>query len=102
MSRIPFRKNMVYFSCSGTFPVLFFLPGIWIVTPEYVSESVKKGSWLPEEPYELDVVSWTPGASNPVRMWREKVASGTSAGAFDGWSVLLMIDEPDRRGKFKR
>ncbi|XP_062310121.1 SMC5-SMC6 complex localization factor protein 1 isoform X1 [Osmerus eperlanus] len=76
--------------------------GIWIVTPEYVLESVKKGSWLPEEPYELDVVSWTPGASNPVRMWREKVASGTSAGAFDGWSVLLMIDEPDRRGKFKR
>ena len=85
---------MVYFSCcfSGTFSVLF-PPGIWIVTPEYVSESVKRGSWLSEEPYELNVV---------VRKWRENVASGTSAGAFDGWSVLLMIDEPDRRGKFKR
>ncbi|CAB1321545.1 unnamed protein product [Coregonus sp. 'balchen'] len=76
----------------------------WIVTPEYIFDSVKNGLWLPEGPYELDIVSMggVPGASNPVKVWRERVTSGAMAGAFEGWRVLLMVNEPTHRDMLRR
>ncbi|XP_041760476.2 SMC5-SMC6 complex localization factor protein 1 isoform X1 [Coregonus clupeaformis] len=78
--------------------------GKWIVTPEYIFDSVKNGLWLPEGPYELDIVSMggVPGASNPVKVWRERVTSGAMAGAFEGWRVLLMVNEPTHRDMLRR
>ncbi|KAL7391974.1 hypothetical protein ABVT39_017525 [Epinephelus coioides] len=76
--------------------------GKWVVTPEYVLDSFKHGSWLAEGPYE---VAFSTGATSPfypVRQWREKVASGRLAGAFQGWRVLLMVQEPTRRAMFRR
>ncbi|XP_042344134.1 SMC5-SMC6 complex localization factor protein 1 isoform X2 [Plectropomus leopardus] len=76
--------------------------GKWVVTPEYVLDSVKNGSWLPEGPYEVAISTGATSSFYPVRQWREKVASGRLAGAFQGWRVLLMVQEPTRRAMFKR
>lgn len=72
------------------------------MTPDYVLDSVKNGSWLAEEPYEIAVSTRAKSAFYPVRPWREKVASGRIAGAFQGWRVHLMVQEPTRRAMFKR
>ncbi|XP_044051198.1 SMC5-SMC6 complex localization factor protein 1 [Siniperca chuatsi] len=76
--------------------------GKWVVTPDYVLDSVKNGSWLAEGPYEVTISTGATSAFYPVRQWREKVASGRLTGAFQGWRVLLMIQEPTRRAMFKR
>lgn len=77
-------------------------PGKWVVTPDYVLDSIKNGSWLAEEPYEIAISTHAKSAFYPVRPWREKVFSGKIAGAFQGWRVLLMVQEPIRRAIFKR
>nr|XP_046243026.1 SMC5-SMC6 complex localization factor protein 1 isoform X2 [Scatophagus argus]XP_046243027.1 SMC5-SMC6 complex localization factor protein 1 isoform X2 [Scatophagus argus]XP_046243028.1 SMC5-SMC6 complex localization factor protein 1 isoform X2 [Scatophagus argus] len=76
--------------------------GKWVVTPDYVLDSIKNGSWLPEGPYEVALSTCTTSTFYPVRQWREKVASGRITGAFQGWRVLLMVQEPTRRAMFKR
>ncbi|XP_061762232.1 SMC5-SMC6 complex localization factor protein 1 isoform X4 [Nerophis ophidion] len=76
--------------------------GKWVVTVNYVLDSVKNGSWLPEEPYELSVSTGTKSVFYPVRQWREKVISGKISGAFQGWRVLLMVRNTNRSPVFKR
>ncbi|XP_072290099.1 SMC5-SMC6 complex localization factor protein 1 [Eucyclogobius newberryi] len=76
--------------------------GKWVVTPNYVLDSVKNGSWLPEELYEVAISTSTSSTFYPVRQWRQKVVSGKLKGAFQGWRVLLMVQEPARRAMFKR
>ncbi|XP_039875048.1 SMC5-SMC6 complex localization factor protein 1 isoform X5 [Simochromis diagramma] len=76
--------------------------GKWVVTPDYVLDSVKNGSWLTEEPYEVAISTGSSAAFYPVKQWREKVASGRLKGAFQGWRVLLMVQGSTRRAMFKR
>ncbi|KAI3372465.1 hypothetical protein L3Q82_022954 [Scortum barcoo] len=76
--------------------------GKWVVTPDYVLDSVKNGSWLAEGPYEVAISTASSSTFYPVRQWREKVASGRLKGAFQGWRVVLMVQEPTRRAMFKR
>uniref|UniRef100_UPI0037E83D23 SMC5-SMC6 complex localization factor protein 1 n=1 Tax=Semicossyphus pulcher TaxID=241346 RepID=UPI0037E83D23 len=76
--------------------------GKWVLTPNYVLDSVKHGSWLAEGPYEISISTSTASSFYPVRQWREKVASGRLTGAFQDWSVLLMVQEPTRWAMFKR
>ncbi|KAK2837414.1 hypothetical protein Q5P01_014626 [Channa striata] len=76
--------------------------GKWVVTPEYVLDSIKNASWLAEGPYEVAISTGATSTFYPVRQWREKVATGRLTGAFQGWRVLLMVQEPSRRAMFKR
>ncbi|KAM3610653.1 uncharacterized protein V6R79_006985 [Siganus canaliculatus] len=76
--------------------------GKWVVTPDYVLDSVRNGSWLAEGPYEITLATRSTSTFYPVRQWREKVASGRITGAFQDWKVLLMVQEPARRAMFKR
>lgn len=76
--------------------------GKWVVTPDYVLDSVKKGTWLAEGPYEITISTQVNSAIYPARKWRENVANGRIQGAFEGWKVLLMVQEPTRRDMFKR
>ncbi|XP_072520983.1 SMC5-SMC6 complex localization factor protein 1-like isoform X2 [Salminus brasiliensis] len=78
--------------------------GKWIVTPEFVLDSLKHKVWLSEASYELNLTAnlKTPAITNPVQKWREKVARGMVSGAFQGWVVCLYIEESDRRGMFER
>ncbi|KAM9392215.1 SMC5-SMC6 complex localization factor protein 1 isoform 1-T1 [Pholidichthys leucotaenia] len=76
--------------------------GKWVVTPDYVLDSVKKGSWLAEGPYEVALSTASKTPFYPVKQWREKVASGKISGAFQGWTVLLMVQKPTRRAMFTR
>ncbi|XP_026044580.1 SMC5-SMC6 complex localization factor protein 1 isoform X2 [Astatotilapia calliptera] len=76
--------------------------GKWVVTPDYVLDSVKNGSWLAEEIYEVAISTGSSAAFYPVKQWREKVASGRLKGAFQGWRVLLMVQGSTRRAMFKR
>ncbi|XP_061117005.1 SMC5-SMC6 complex localization factor protein 1 isoform X2 [Conger conger] len=76
--------------------------GIWVVRPEYVQDSRRARAWLPEEPYELDLASGSPGATNPIRAWRQRVGSGSVRGAFQDWSVLLLVEDAQHRATFQR
>ncbi|XP_071338732.1 SMC5-SMC6 complex localization factor protein 1 [Trachinotus anak] len=76
--------------------------GKWVVTPDYVLDSVKNGSWLAEGPYEVAISTGATSAFHLTRQWREKVVSGRLTGAFQGWRVLLMVQEPTRRAMFIR
>ncbi|XP_061585934.1 SMC5-SMC6 complex localization factor protein 1 isoform X2 [Cololabis saira] len=76
--------------------------GKWVVTPEYVLDSVKYGSWLAEGPYEVAILTNSSTSFHPVRQWREKVANGKIKGAFQGWKVLLIVQEPTKRAMFRR
>ncbi|XP_056145993.1 SMC5-SMC6 complex localization factor protein 1 [Lampris incognitus] len=76
--------------------------GKWVVTPEYVLDSVKHGSWLAEEPYEIALFPGTPSAFYPVRQWREKLDKGSLEGAFHNWRVLLMVKDPSCWATFER
>ncbi|KAI1900406.1 hypothetical protein AGOR_G00049620 [Albula goreensis] len=87
----PLASEKLLAACAG---------GKWLVTPGYVLDSVRNGVWLPEEAYELDITSRTPGTANPIRVWRERVSSGSVLGAFQDWSVVLLLD--DRSDIFKR
>ncbi|XP_051923349.1 SMC5-SMC6 complex localization factor protein 1 isoform X2 [Hippocampus zosterae] len=80
----------------------FCAAGKWVVTPNYVLDSVRNRSWLPEGPYEVAVPTDPMSAFYPVRQWREKVTSGAITGAFQGWMVLLMIQDSSRSVMFKR
>ncbi|TST10046.1 SMC5-SMC6 complex localization factor protein 1 [Bagarius yarrelli] len=69
--------------------------GKWIVTPQFVLDSVKNRAWLPEAPYELNLIATIkdPVTTNPLQTWREKVARGITSGAFQplcsslNWSI---------------
>ncbi|XP_067376833.1 SMC5-SMC6 complex localization factor protein 1 isoform X2 [Channa argus] len=76
--------------------------GKWVVTPDYVLDSIKNGSWLAEGPYEVAISTGATSTFYPVRQWREKVATRRLTGAFQGWRVLLMVQEPSRRAMFIR
>nr|XP_015827906.2 SMC5-SMC6 complex localization factor protein 1 isoform X1 [Nothobranchius furzeri] len=80
----------------------FCAAGKWVVTPKYVLDSVKNGSWLDERSYEVAIFTRSSAAFYPVRQWREKVTNSRITGAFQGWRVLLMVQEPTRRDMFKR
>ncbi|XP_077571592.1 SMC5-SMC6 complex localization factor protein 1-like isoform X2 [Stigmatopora nigra] len=79
----------------------FCAAGKWILTPNYVLDSVDNGSWLPEGPYEVSIPSHVMNCHS-VRDWREKVTSGAITGAFQGWSVLLIIQDAAFSVIFKR
>ncbi|XP_069043625.1 SMC5-SMC6 complex localization factor protein 1 isoform X2 [Lepisosteus oculatus] len=61
--------------------------GIWVLRPEYVTESARAGRWLAEEPRE-----W----GSPARRWRGQ------AGAFRGWRVALLLGDAGKRKVFER
>ncbi|XP_059406134.1 SMC5-SMC6 complex localization factor protein 1-like [Carassius carassius] len=76
--------------------------GKWIVTPEFVLDSVNQKAWLPEASYELNLTAQTPETPNPLKTWRERVSNGTVFGAFQDWVVLIEIDDPAKRSVFVR
>ncbi|XP_061674250.1 SMC5-SMC6 complex localization factor protein 1 isoform X2 [Syngnathoides biaculeatus] len=76
--------------------------GKWIVTPDYIMDSVQNGFWLSEGLYEVAVPTGTTSAFYPARHWRKKVTSGEITGAFQGWKVLLMIEDLTYSVMFKR
>ncbi|RXN21212.1 SMC5-SMC6 complex localization factor 1-like protein [Labeo rohita] len=74
--------------------------GKWIVTPEFVLDSVTQNAWLPEASYELNLTAQNPETPNPLKTWRKRVANGTVSGAFQDWVVLIDIDDTARRSVF--
>lgn len=76
--------------------------GKWVVTPEFVLDSVNQMAWLPEATYELNLTAQTPEIPNPLKTWRERVVNGTVSGAFQDWVVLIDTDDPTRRSMFVR
>ncbi|XP_060893948.1 SMC5-SMC6 complex localization factor protein 1 [Labrus mixtus] len=76
--------------------------GKWVVFPDYVLESVKNGTWLAEGPFEISIPTGSTSSFYPVRQWRRKVTSGRLKGAFQGWRVLLMVQDPTNLAVFKR
>ncbi|XP_062873924.1 SMC5-SMC6 complex localization factor protein 1 [Trichomycterus rosablanca] len=103
-----YKEKMTHLIVAKPLPSEKFLSacaaGKWIVSPQYVLDSAKQNTWLPEASYELNLTAnlHTSVIMNPLRDWREKVAQGITSGAFQGWVVYLQTDDPVRRDMFKR
>ncbi len=72
--------NLFFFSVSGK----------WVVTPEFVLDSVNQKAWLPEASYELNLTAQTPETPNPLKTWRKRVSNGTVSGAFQVKVIILL------------
>ncbi|XP_053509968.1 SMC5-SMC6 complex localization factor protein 1 [Ictalurus furcatus] len=78
--------------------------GKWIVTPQFVLDSVKHKAWLAEASYELNLTANAQASviANPLQKWRKKVAQGITSGAFQSWVVYLEIEDHVKRARFER
>ncbi|XP_078531514.1 SMC5-SMC6 complex localization factor protein 1 isoform X2 [Lissotriton helveticus] len=78
--------------------------GKWVLTKEYVIDSVKSGRWLDEAAYEWGCTFEKDSqVKSAPKRWREKLSLAGSLGAFHGWKVVLLIKESDkRRDAFQR
>ena len=85
-------SSSVYHKAYSIIPVFL---GKWIVTPEYVLDSLKLNTWLPEALYEVNLSIQSLGFTNPVQAWREKVARGVVSGAFQ----VNVWESPNSRKK---
>lgn len=70
---------------------MLYVLGKWIVTPQFVLDSVKHKAWLAEASYELNLTANAQASviANPLQKWRKKVAQGITSGAFQVRSVVL-------------
>ncbi len=68
----------------------FSVSGKWVVTPEFVLDSVNQKAWLPEALYELNLTAQTPETPNPLKTWRKRVSNGTVSGAFQVKVIILL------------
>lgn len=71
--------------------------GIWVLRPEYMDECQKAGKWLPEADWEWQG-GWTDTGEEAAikaapRNWRTHLSCGHAKGAFEGWTVLLAVDQ---------
>ncbi|MBN3286472.1 SLF1 protein, partial [Polyodon spathula] len=82
--------------------------GKWILPLEYVFDSVKHGRWLNEQSYRWDssvTKDWSLHELqilNSAKCWRQKLASSKMPGAFQGWKVVLLIEDDEHRKMFER
>jgi hypothetical protein len=71
--------------------------GIWVLRPQYMDACGEAGRWLPEADYEW-LGGWTDSGEEAAikaapRNWRLHQAGGSASGAFEGWTVLLAVDQ---------
>ncbi|XP_058230754.1 SMC5-SMC6 complex localization factor protein 1 [Hemibagrus wyckioides] len=103
-----YKETMTHLITTNPTPSEKFLAacaaGKWIVTPQFVLDSVKHKAWLPEASYELNLTAniKAPVTANPLQKWRENVARGITSGAFQDWVVYLEIEDHVRRAMFER
>lgn len=78
--------------------------GKWVLTKEYVIDSVKSGRWLDEATYEWSCAfEKNSQIKSAPKRWREELSLTGSPGAFHKWKVVLLIKESDkRRDAFQR
>ncbi|XP_001633927.2 uncharacterized protein LOC5513685 isoform X2 [Nematostella vectensis] len=78
--------------------------GKWLLRKEYLEDSFAAQQWLDEELYEWNDACNVPGlrqdhVSAPMR-WRK--LSEKERGPFDGWNVLVLVNDAKRRIAYKR
>lgn len=71
--------------------------GIWILRQEYIEACKKEGRLLPEGDWEWQP-SWNDSEADAAlkaapRNWRLHLQTSKKKGAFDGWVVLLAVDQ---------
>lgn len=79
--------------------------GKWILRPDFLDDSIAKGSFVDEESYEISAPSGPSRAStittslaSATRRWRLKVAEEGGRGAFSDWRVALAVEQNVREG----
>ncbi|KAJ3187995.1 DNA topoisomerase 2-binding protein 1 [Gaertneriomyces sp. JEL0708] len=81
--------------------------GAWVLRPAYVEACRQAGRFLEEEAYEWIAGSETPAHDRDFydapRRWRKRLTeeTGNRKGSFDGWHVLLIVEDTRREG-FRR
>lgn len=78
--------------------------GKWILTKNFIEDSIEAGKWLDEEAYEWSNQSNIAGVSSshlsaPGR-WRKILQ--TQRGPFEGWKVLVVVTDAKKRAAYKR
>ncbi|XP_069747447.1 SMC5-SMC6 complex localization factor protein 1 isoform X4 [Narcine bancroftii] len=81
--------------------------GKWVLSKDYIHDSVKYGRWLNEIQYEWGSKIQS-NLQLPVQMdcapkiWREELARSGKPGVFHNWKVVLLINDEARKGIFRR
>lgn len=65
------------------------------MTPKYVLDSYKAGHWLKEENYELTDL-------HKVATFHRRGKISKGHGLYEGWKILVLLDDPPYTRKFKR
>uniref|UniRef100_A0A8C8VKH5 SMC5-SMC6 complex localization factor 1 n=1 Tax=Pelusios castaneus TaxID=367368 RepID=A0A8C8VKH5_9SAUR len=76
--------------------------GKWILTKDYIINSVESGRWLDETTYEWGYKierdsHYSPQTQSAPKRWREELTCSGALGAFHRWKVVLLIKEGDKR-----
>ncbi|XP_067425023.1 SMC5-SMC6 complex localization factor protein 1 isoform X2 [Emydura macquarii macquarii] len=76
--------------------------GKWILTKDYIINSVESGRWLDETTYEWGYKiekdsHYSPQMQSAPKRWREELTCSGALGAFHRWKVVLLIKEGDKR-----
>ncbi|NXV77909.1 SLF1 protein, partial [Atlantisia rogersi] len=76
--------------------------GKWILTKEYIINSVESGRWLDETTYEWGYeiekdTHYSPQMQSAPKRWREELTRSSAPGAFHRWKVVLPVKEGDKQ-----
>ncbi|XP_037759174.1 SMC5-SMC6 complex localization factor protein 1 isoform X3 [Chelonia mydas] len=76
--------------------------GKWILTKDYIINSVESGRWLDETTYEWGYKiekgsHYSPQMQSSPKRWREELTCSGALGAFHRWKVILLVKEGDKR-----
>ncbi|EMP41169.1 Ankyrin repeat domain-containing protein 32 [Chelonia mydas] len=76
--------------------------GKWILTKDYIINSVESGRWLDETTYEWGYKiekgsHYSPQMQSAPKRWREELTCSGALGAFHRWKVILLVKEGDKR-----
>ena len=79
----------------------FFSLGKWVLSKDYIRDSVKAGKWLKEEQYQWGIrhineaIGQSSMARAPARWHRMVLETGKKA--FTGWKVAIFVENKKRK-----
>lgn len=81
--------------------------GLWVLTPQFIYDSAKKGAWVVEYDYEWTASKAEPKDSSQVQMcqapsrWR-KIVKQSKCHAFHQWKVAILVKNHKKRKIYHR
>jgi topoisomerase (DNA) II binding protein 1 len=79
--------------------------GLWVLKPSWLSESLKTGKFVSEEPHQWSSTDTTNPKEKELfdapKRWRIRLKQENKRGAFEGWNVVLYVTKKREKGLCK-